>query len=158
MNPTPLQWHTNDLWCFCYQYTIWIICFSVNRCLGIYPIVDWYKYNNVYYITPFEELVIWGWKFYITNPKQGKKALDPRTNTYTLSCNPAIDSSLLPPSVYGFFVVYSNPKKVIIYFYPKTHCIKRISYCYIYEYDSKLNLDESMSLGDLMLQEYPSEV
>ena len=68
--------HNNDPWCFCYQYTIFLIYCPINMWLGTPPIFSWYKTKNIYYNTPFSELVIWGWEFYIINYKQGKKELD----------------------------------------------------------------------------------
>ena len=50
---------------------------------------------------------------------------------------------------------YSNSTKFIIYFDPKTRCTKKTFHYYIGEYDIKLHSEESMSLGVLVLQEYP---
>ena len=72
--------HNDDLWCFCYQYIVWITYCLINRRLGISTIVAWYKYNNIFYTSPFAELVIWRCKIYIIKSKQGKKVFDPITN------------------------------------------------------------------------------
>ena len=53
---------------------------------------------------------------------------------------------------------YSNSTKVIIYFDPKDRCIKRTFHFYIYEYVINLYPKGSMTLGALMIQEYPSGV
>ena len=42
-----------DLWCVCYQYTIWIISWIINRCLGISTIFAWHNHKNVFYTIPF---------------------------------------------------------------------------------------------------------
>ena len=42
--------HSDELWCLCYQYTIWIISRLIKICLGTAPIVAWYKQKNIYYI------------------------------------------------------------------------------------------------------------
>ena len=68
---------------------------------------------------------------------------------------PDIDPYFSSTGVDGLFVLYSNPIKVIIYFGYKTLCINITLLCYIYEYYFKLHSEESMSLGTLMLQEYP---
>ena len=37
-----LSWgHSNELWCFCYKYTILIISQFIEKRLGTDPIVDW---------------------------------------------------------------------------------------------------------------------
>ena len=84
--------------------------------------------------------------------------MDPRTNEDPCACPPVIDPYIISKSAYRLFMVYSNYTKVIIYFEPKTCRIKRNVYCYIGEYDIKLNPKESMYLGELMIQEYPSGV
>ena len=82
--------HIDEPWCFCYQYTIWIIYHLIIRRLGTYTIVACYKHKNISYTIPFTDLFIWRYKSYIINYKQGKKALDPLTNTYTCAFLPAI--------------------------------------------------------------------
>ena len=84
--------HIDELWCFCYQYTIWIISRLINRRLVKDPIVAWYNKNKTPYTIKLTEIVIWGCKIYIINYKQGKKALDPLTNTYPHTFYPFIDT------------------------------------------------------------------
>ena len=95
------------------------------------PIFDWYKNKNVSYIITFTDLVILGCKIYIINYKLWVKAVNPRTNKYPRACHPAVYPSLFPQIVDGLFMGYSNFTKVIIYFDPKTRCIKKTFHCYI---------------------------
>ena len=53
---------------------------------------------------------------------------------------------------------YSNFTKVIIYFDHNKRCTRRTFHWYIVEYAIKLHPEESMSIGPLMLQKYPSGV
>ena len=55
-------------------------------------------------------------------------------------------------------MVYSNFAKSILYFDPNNCRIKRTVHCCIDHYGVKLNSDKYMSLGALMIQEYPSGV
>ena len=86
------------------------------------------------------------------------KVLDPCTSIYLCAFPPVIEPYLLPQSADELFMEYSNSTKFIIYFDPKTRCTKKTFHYYIGEYDIKLHSEESMSLGVLMLQEYPSGV
>ena len=103
--------HSAGLWCFCYQYTIWIISRLINRRMGKDPIVSWYSNKNIYYIIPFTDLVIWILKIYIINYKQRKKELGPRTNIDPFVCPPYIDPYLFPQSADGLLMGYSNYTK-----------------------------------------------
>ena len=123
----------------------------ISHCLSV-------KHKNSSYTIPFRDLIIWGCKVYIINSKQGGNSLEPLTNTYPHAFTPDIEPYLFPPSEDGLFMGYSNDTKVFIYFVLKTRCIKRTFHCYIYYYDTKLHPKLSISLGDLMLQEYPSGV
>ena len=116
--------HSDELWCFCYQCTICIITRLINRRLVAATIVSFYKHKNIPYTLPFTSFVIWVCNIYIINSKQGKKELNPRTNTDPITCTPNIDPPLFPQSAYGFFIGYSNSTKVIIYSEPNTHGIK----------------------------------
>ena len=117
--------HSDELWCFCYQYTIWIIYHLINRRLGTDTIVYCYKHKKISYTIPFIEIFIWRYKIYIINYKQGKKALDPLTNTYPCAYRPTIYPYLIPPSEDGFFARYYNYTKATIYFDPETFRTKR---------------------------------
>ena len=117
--------HSDELCCFCYKYTTWLMSGLINRLLGMAPISAWYNHNIIFYTIPFTDLVIWRCKIYIINSKKENKALDPCTNTYPCAFPPSIYPLLLPQSVDGFFMGYYNSTKVVIYFYPNNHCIKR---------------------------------
>ena len=158
LHPTFSRGHTDNLWCFFYQHTIWLIYRLVNRRLGTSPIVAWYKHKKISYPTPFAELVICGCNIYIISYKLGKKALYQCTNIDPRTCTPVIEPSLLTTSADGLFLGCYYSTKLIIYFDPKTQHTKRTFHFYIDEYDVKLHPEESMSLGTLMLQEYPSGV
>ena len=82
--------HHDIIWCFCYQYTTWIISLVINMLLGKSPTVAWYKHKNICYIIPFTDLVIWVCNIYILDSKQQKNILDPRTSTYPFVCPPVI--------------------------------------------------------------------
>ena len=150
--------HQYKTWCFYYQYTIWLIYRLINRHIGTDPIVDWYKHNNISYNITFTDLFISECKIYIINYKQGKNALDPYTNTYPYTFPPAIYPYLIPPSTYGLFTGYPNSTNIIIYFDPKTRRIRKNFHCCIDEYYIKSHQEESISIGDIMIQEYPSGV
>ena len=120
--------------------------------LGKSSTVAWYKHKNICYIILFTDLVIWGCNIYILGSKQQKNILDPRTSKYPCVCPPVIYPSLLPPSVYGFFTVYYNSAKFIIYFELNTRRVKIIFHFYIDEYDVELHPEESMTFGNLALQ------
>ena len=92
------------LWCFCYQYIIWILYCIINWFLGTSPIDDWYKYINISYTIPFTELLLWGCNIYIIKSNQGKKVLYPRTNIYPCDCPPDVDPSIITTSEYGSFI------------------------------------------------------
>ena len=79
-------------------------------------------------------------------------AQNPCTNTDLCACTTAIYPSLLPSSIYGFFMGYSNSTMLMIYFDPKTYRIRRTFNCYIDEYGIKLHPEEFMSLGACMIQ------
>ena len=147
--------HKDDLWCFCYQYTIWIMARLYNHRVKAAPIVAWYKHKGFTYKVDFDEMVIWGCKVYIINSKQAKKALDPRTAKDTHQMAKYLDPSELTATADGFFMGYSNSTKVILYFDPAAHRIKFSFHCYIDEYDVKLDQNESVSLGVLQLRQYP---
>ena len=106
--------HRKYLWYLFYQYTVRIIYCLINRDLGKYPIIDWYKHNNISYIIPFSDLVIWGCKIYTTNYKTGKKELEPRTNIDTCSWPTATYPYRIPPNKYVLLIGYCNYTKVII--------------------------------------------
>ena len=53
---------------------------------------------------------------------------------------------------------YYNSTKLIIYFDPNNHHTKQKFNYNIVEYDIKIHMEEYMSLGDLMIQEYPPGV
>ena len=129
--------HSDEIWCFCYQYTILIVSCIFNMRLVTAPIVALYNHNNISYTIPCMDIFIWGCKIYIINYNQVKKPLDPCTNTYACACPPSVDPSLLHQSTDGLFVVYSNYTKVIISFDPNTRRIKRNFHFYIDEYDIK---------------------
>ena len=148
--------NNNDLWCFCYQYIIWLVSCLINRWLCTASIVAWYKHKNISHSIPFLEVFIWGWKFYIINSKQGKKVSEARTAKYPCACPPSIDPSFIDPGADGSFMRYYNSTKAVIYFEPKTLHIKKTFRCYIDVYDIKLHPEKYISLGALMLQEYPS--
>lgn len=71
---------------------------------------------------------------------------------------PTPDPADLPASADGFFMGYPNTTKVVLYFDPESWKVKRTFHCIVDEFDIKLHPEESISLGTLMLQEYPSGV
>ena len=148
----------NFLWCYCRQYAIWIIFGIINRQLGTLSIIPWYGHDNIPYTIAFSEIFIWRYKLYIINPKECNRALYLLNNTDPNTCPTEFDPYLIPTSADGFFMGYSNSTEVIIYFVHNTSHTKQNFHLYIYECNINLHLDESMSLGDLILQDYPSGV
>ena len=100
-------------------------------------IADWYKHENISYSILFTELFIWVRNIYVNNSKQGKNALDLRTNMDPCAFPPANNPSIIPPSDDGLLVVYSNFTNVITYFDPKNHRIRITFNWYIDEYKVK---------------------
>ena len=45
--------YNDDIWYFCYHYTIWTTYQLINRHLRTSPIVSWYKHKNISYNIPF---------------------------------------------------------------------------------------------------------
>ena len=77
------RWHIDELWCFWYQYTIWIIYRLIKRCLVSATIVACYKNKNISYTIPFTHLVIWG-----SSTKSNKRRHVTHTPTWILVPTP----------------------------------------------------------------------
>ena len=54
--------------------------------------------------------------------------------------------------------MYSNSTKVILWFYPITRRMKWTFRCYIDKYDIRIYPCQSMYLGELTIQDFPSGV
>ena len=97
------------------------------------------SFVHIFYKIPFIDIFIWGFKIYIINSNQGGKLLCPCTNTYPCVCPPVIDPSRIPQIADVFFVEYYNSTKVVIYFDPNTHRIKKTFHIFIDEYYIKVH-------------------
>ena len=138
--------HHNDIWCFCYQYTIWIISHLINRCFDTDIVFLGTSTRTSLTPSPLHTLSS-GCEKYTPSTPIKENLLDSHTNTDPRTCLPVIYPFLLPPSSYGFFVGYSNSAKAVIYFGPKTRRIWKTLCCYIDEYGVKLHPEGSMYLG-----------
>ena len=63
--------HKKELWCFAYQYAIWISCRSENRFHGDFNYFLWHGPRNSY-----KHIKIWGVRVYIINGIVTRKKLD----------------------------------------------------------------------------------
>ena len=99
--------HKKELWCFAYQYDIWISCQTENRLCGDVPYFLWNGTRPLY-----KHIKIWGLRVYIINGHVTRKKMD--------------DISHI-----GYFMAYAAIKGVIIYWNPDHPFFSQIPSCLV---------------------------
>ena len=89
--------HKEELWCFAYQYAIWLSSRTENIFRGDVPYFLWHGT-----ITSYKNIKIWGVRVYIINVKDTRNKLEDRHHS-------------------GYFMGYEAMKGVIIYWKPDQH-------------------------------------
>ena len=83
--------HNIELWCFAYQYSIWISLRTNNILRGGFPYFLWHGTRP-----PYKHIKIWGVRVYIINGRATRKKIDDRSHR-------------------GYFMAYADNTGVIIY-------------------------------------------
>ena len=109
--------HKKELWCFAYQYAIWISLRTKNIFHGDVPYFLWHG------IRPScKHIKIWGVRVYIINGRATRKKLDDRSDR-------------------GYFMGYATTAVVILYWKPaQPFIIHRDHHVWFYEYNSRLSI------------------
>ena len=111
--------HKKEIWCFAYQYAIWISFRTENRLCGDVPYFLWHGIRPSYKHTK-----IWGVRFYIINVLATRKKLDDRSHR-------------------GYFMGYAATTGVILYWKPdQPFIIHRSHHVWFDEYNSRLSIEE----------------
>ena len=107
--------HDDKLWCFCYQYSVWMVFCLINCLIGTTPTIPCFK---VKYKIKLWEMIIWGCKVYVVNSKDGKKSLDPRTSTYPRTFVGPLITDNIPHQSDGYF---TDDSKIINFCFIMIH-------------------------------------
>ena len=120
--------HKKELWCFAYQYAIWLSCQTENRLRGDVP----------YFIRhgtrpSLKNIKIWGVRVYIINVRATRNNIDDRSHR-------------------GYFMGYAATTGVIIYWKPyQPFIIHRAHHVWFDEYNSRLSVEDNHTTGSLLL-------
>ena len=107
--------HKKGLWCFAYQYAIWLSRRTENRLCGDIPYLLWHGIRPSY-----KHIKIWGVRVYIINGRATRKKLDDRSHQ-------------------SYFIGYAATTGVILYWKPYQPCIiHRAHHVWFDEYNSRL--------------------
>ena len=120
--------HKKELWCFAYQYDIWISRRTENRLRGDVPYFLWHGIRPSY-----KHIKIWGVRVYIINVRATRKKLDDRSHR-------------------GYFMEYVATKGVILYWKPdQPFIIHRAHHFWFDEYNYRLSIEDKHTPGSLLL-------
>ena len=86
--------HNKELWCFAYQYAIWLYRQTENRLCGDVPYLLWHGPRPSY-----KNIKIWGVRVYVINGRDTRNKLDDRSHR-------------------GYFMGYAATTGVILYWNP----------------------------------------
>ena len=107
--------HKKVLWCFAYQYAIWISRRTDNIFRGDIPYFLWHVTRP-----PYNNIKIWGVRFYIINGRAARKKLDYRSH-------------------WGYFMGYVPTTGDVLYWKPYQPFINhRAHHVWFDEYNSRL--------------------
>ena len=124
--------HKKELWCFVYQYSIWISHLNENRLRGDVPYLIWHGTRPSY-----KHIKIWGVRVYIINGRSKRKNIYDR-----------------PHRVY--FMGYAATAGFILYwktYQPFVICIDH--HVWFDGYNSLLSIEDNHTPGSLLLRQYP---
>ena len=112
-----------------------MFCLIINQCINTAPIIPWLKGK---YKIKFWEIIIWGCKVYVVNSISGKKSLDPRTSKDPRTVVGPMSNDNMNHQTYGYFMGYSNIKKVLLYYDPHKNRLKRSHHAYDDEHEIQI--------------------
>ena len=124
--------HKKELWCFSYQYTIWLSRRTENILHGDVPYFLWHGIRP-----PYKHIKIWGVRFYIINGRTTRKKLYDRSH-------------------WGYFMGYAATTVFILYWKPyQPFIIHRYHHVWFDEYNYCLSIEDKHTPGSLLLCKYP---
>ena len=83
-------------------------------------------------------MIIWGCKVYVVNSKYGNKYLDPITSTDPRTVVGPMSNDNMNHQTYGYFMGYSNIKKVLLYYDPHKNILERSPHAYVDEHEIQI--------------------
>ena len=127
--------HKKELWCFAYQYSIWISCQTENKLCGCVP---YFLCNGTR--PSYKHIKIWVVRFYIINGRATRKKLDDISHRV-------------------YFMIYTATTGFIIYRKPDQPFFIHIAHhVWFDEYTYCFSIEDNHNPGSLLFWKYPEGI
>ena len=146
----------DELWCFAFQYAIFLLRNRYNRLIDSVPAHLWNPNKPPIHI---KNIPIWGSKAYIVTESSIKKQLQPRTTKDPRNYeDQTANAPQLPQHFDGYFVGFGSHTAVAIIWDPQSRRFRRAHHAYIDEYMVRVKTSEPFTPNATLLNDYPQQI